>query len=92
MSFVTSIRDYVETLNTITEAWSQDLTMTRFVSETALYLLKTLQAGVLYIVSFQWIRDFTLLPLVLPQFSAAILKETFVLESPSQIFFEFLEI
>lgn len=92
MSFVTSIRDYVETLNTITEAWSQDLTMTRFVSETALYLLKTLQAGVLYIVSFQWIRDFTLLPIVLPKMSVSIFKETFFVETPSQVFFDFLEI
>lgn len=92
MSFVTIIRDYVETLNTISESLGQNLTPTNFFYETVLYFLKTLQTVFLYIVSFQWIRDFTLLPLVLPQFSAAILKETFVLESPSKIFFEFLEI
>ena len=92
MSFVTIIRDYVETLNTISESLGQNITPTNFFYETVLYFLKTLQTVFLYIVTFQWIRDFTLLPLVLPQFSAAILKETFVLESPSKIFFEFLEI
>lgn len=92
MSFVTSIRDYVETLNTVSETWGQDFTMTRFISETALYLLKTIQAGLLYIVSFQWIRDFTLLPIVLPKMSVSIFKETFFVETPSQVFFDFLEI
>jgi len=77
MSFVTSIRDYVETLNTISNAWGQDFTMTRFVSETSLYFLKTLQAGFFYILSFQWIRDFTLLPIVLPKVSTSVIKETF---------------
>ena len=69
MSFVTSIRDYVETLNKISESLGQDWTLTSFVSETALYIIKTLKAGLVYIVSFQWIRDFTLLPIVLPQLS-----------------------
>ena len=92
MSFVTSIRDYVETLNTISETWGQDFTLTRFVSETSLYVFKTLQAGLLYLISFQWIRDFTLLPIVLPKISTSIVKETFFLETPSQVFFDFLEI
>lgn len=92
MSFVNTIRDYVEVLNTISESLDKNFTVTTFFSETALYLLKTLQSSLLYIVSFQWIRDFTLLPIVLPQFSTAIFKETFVLETPSKVFFDFLEI
>lgn len=92
MSFVTAIRDYVETLNTVTTTLSQDFTLTTFLSETGVYVLKTLQSALLYVVSFQWIRDFTLLPIVLPQLSTALFKETFVLESPSKVFFDFLEI
>lgn len=92
MSFVNTIRDYVEVLNTISESLDQNFTVTTFFSETALYILKTLQSSLLYIFSFQWIRDFTLLPIVLPQFSTAIFKETFVLETPSKVFFDFLEI
>lgn len=92
MSFVTTIRDYVEMLNSMSEALNQNLTFPTFVSQTALYSLKTLQTGFFYIISFQWIRDFSLLPIVLPQVSAAILRESFVLESPSTVFFDFLEI
>jgi hypothetical protein len=92
MSFVTSIRDYVETLNTISDNLKHDLTITRFVSETSIYFLKTLQVAFFYIIRFQWVRDFTLLPIVLPKLSASIFKETFFLETPSQVFFDFLEI
>ena len=92
MSFVAAIRDYVETLNTISETLGQNVTISSFISETLLFILKTIQSGFLYVVSFQWIRDFTLLPIVLPQFSSALFKETFFLETPSKVFFEFLEI
>jgi hypothetical protein len=92
MSFVTAIRDYVETLNTLSNSLGENLTLIHFISETSLYILKTIQIVFLYIVSFQWIRDFTLLPIVLPQFSFAIFKESFFLETPSKTFFEFLEI
>lgn len=92
MSFVTASRDYVETLNTISTSLGDNFTLMNFFSETALYVLKTLQSGLLYIVSFQWIRDFSLLPIVLPQFSLNLFKENFFLETPSKVFFEFLEI
>ena len=92
MSFVTAIRDYVETLNTISDSLKHEFTFTRFISETSVYFLKTLQTGIFYIISLQWLRDFTLLPIVLPKVTASIFKETFFLETPSQVFFEFLEI
>jgi hypothetical protein len=92
MSFVTTIRDYVEVLNTITDSIGNNFTINNFISESFLYIFKTLQFWILYLVSFQWIRDFTLLPIVLPQASSAIFKETFFLETPSKVFFEFLEI
>jgi hypothetical protein len=92
MSFVTVIRDYVEALNTVSDSLSQNLTPMTFASETAFYILKTLQGGFLYILSFQWIKDFTLLPIVLPQLSKALFEETFFLETPSNVFFDFLEI
>ena len=92
MSFVTLIRDYVETLNTLSQSVGSDLTANQFVSETFLYVLQTIKTGLFYVLSFQWIRDFTLLPIVLPTISTSILKETFFLETPSQVFFDFLEI
>lgn len=92
MSFVTTIRDYVEVLNTISDSFGSNFTINNFISESFIYFFKTLQYWLLYLVSLQWIRDFTLLPIVLPQLSSAILKESFFLETPSKVFFEFLEI
>ena len=107
MSIVSSIRDYVEFLNTLSDSlgpqgFSPDgndalgsgieFTSSKFISETCFYFLKTLQYSVYYIFSFQWLRDFTLLPVTIPQISYAIFSENFFLESPSKNFFEFLEI
>ena len=88
MSFVSAVRDYVEILNSI----SSNITIKDWLLETFFYLLKTLQYSFLYIISFQWIRDFTLLPIIVPQITKSILKESFFLETPSNVFFDFLEI
>lgn len=92
MSFVTTIRDYVETLNSISDSLGQNFTLRNVIVETLFYVLTTFRSGFFYILSFQWIHDFTLLPIVLPQFSSALFRETFFLETPSKVFFEFLEI
>ena len=92
MSIVSSIRDYVEFLNNLSDSLGNDFTSNKFITETCLYFLKTLQYSVYYILSFQWLRDFTLLPVTIPQISKAIFYETFFLENPEKVFFEFLEI
>ena len=92
MSFVTTIRDYVEILNTISSSLGNNFTINNFILESFFYIFKTLQCWLIYLISFHWIHDFTLLPISLPQLSSAIFKESFFLETPSKIFFEFLEI
>ena len=71
MSFVSAVRDYVEILNSI----SSNITVKDWLLETFFYVLKTLQYSFLYVISFQWIRDFTLLPIIVPQITKSILKE-----------------
>lgn len=94
MSIVSSIRDYVEFLNTLSDSLGNNLTSGNFLTETFLYFLKTLQYSIYYIFTLQWLRDFTLLPVTIPQISHAIFSENLFLEgeNPSKIFFEFLEI
>lgn len=92
MSFVSIIRDYVDMLNQISHSLMQDFTFKTFIIESFSYILQTVKIVILYIVSFQWVRDFTLLPTVIPSISSSIFQETFFLETPSKIFFEFLEI
>lgn len=92
MSIVSSIRDYVEFLNTLSDSFGNQITSSKFITETCYYFLKTFQYSVFYIFSLEWLRDFTLLPITIPQVSRAIFSEHFFLESPGKVFFEFLEI
>lgn len=92
MSFISSVRDYIELLNNITDSFVNGIPLKEFFTETFFYLLKTGQYLVIWFFTFQWIHDFTLLPIIIPQTLASILKETFVLETPSNVFFNFLEI
>lgn len=94
MSIVSSIRDYVEFLNTLSDSLGNELTSSKLITESFLYFLKTLQYSVYYIFTLQWLHDFTLLPVTIPQISHAIFSENLFLEvkNPSKIFFEFLEI
>lgn len=92
MSFVSIIRDYVEMLNQLSNSLGTDFTFKTFFLESFFYLLQTVKVTIFYIFSFQWIRDFSLLPTIIPSISSSIFRETFFLETPSKIFFEFLEI
>jgi len=92
MSFVSVVRDYVEILYNVSDSLGSDFSFANWLSETFVYIIKTLQYCIIYILSFHWIRDFSLLPVVIPQISSSIFRETFFLETPSKVFFEFLEI
>jgi len=92
MSFVSVIRDYVEFLNNLSESLSGVNSITEILRENSLYLLKTCQYIFLYLITFQWIRDFTLLPISIPEISTSLLRENFFLENQSNVFFNFLEI
>ena len=85
----TAVRDYVEVLNNITDSFTSGIPMKQFLTETFLYFLKTGQYIFVWIFTFQWVRDFTLLPIIIPQTLGSILKETFVLETPQTFFLAF---
>lgn len=94
MSLVSSIRDYVEFLNTLSNSLGSEFTSSKFIIETCSYFLKTIQYSLYYIVSLQWLRDFTLLPITIPQISHSIFSENLFLQTkdPGKVFFQFLEI
>jgi hypothetical protein len=92
MSIVSSIRDYVEFLNSLSDSLGNQLTPSKLMSETFTYFFKTFQYILYSIFSFHWIRDFTLLPVTISKYTDAIFTESLFLENPSKIYFEFLEI
>ena len=80
MSFVTLTRDYIEFLNNLSESFSGLIPFPELLKESAIYLIKTIQYVFIYIVTFRWIHDFSLLPIVVPQLSTALVKEKFLEE------------
>ena len=80
MSFVPIIRDYIEVINSLSSNNVQLLEPIQFFKVTGIYILQTLKLGCIYLVTFQWLRDFTLLPINIPNISVSLLNERIFLE------------
>lgn len=92
MSFVTVIKDYIDLLNNTYSSISNDLTFQELFPQTFFYLFSTLKFLLIYVFSFQWIKDLIYLPVLVPQISSTILKENYFLDTPLSNFFTLLEI
>ena len=91
MSFVTAIKDYIDLLNNVYDSVSGDITLQQLIQQTFLYIFSSIKFLTIYILSFQWLRDLTYLPIIVPQISTALLKEAYFLDIPSSNFFTLLE-
>jgi hypothetical protein len=90
MVFVTAVRDYIDFLNDSFAALGQGVSTPQIVQQTALYLVESCKLALLYLVTFQWLRDFAYLPILIPKFTLLIYKESLVLaENPGRYFFTF---
>ena len=87
MSIISTLRDYTEIANNLADSFGDNFTIVKFLSEFATYGFKTLQITFIYIVTFQWIRDFSLLPILIPETTERLLA--FPKDIPT---FGFLEI
>ena len=79
MVFVTAVRDYIDFLNDSFAALGQGMSTPQIVQQTALYLVESCKLALLYIVTLQWLRDFTYLPILIPKYTGLIYKEALVL-------------
>ena len=92
MSLVTTIRDYIDFVNSNYDSIPTDASIPALILPTLGYVLASLKCGIVYLLSFQWLRDLAYLPLLVPQLSTSFLKEhCYPLESPVLNFFTFLE-
>ena len=91
MSFVTAIKDYIDLLNNVYDSVSGDITFQQFIQHTFLYIFSSIKFLAVYFISFQWLRDLVYLPIIVPQLSTTILKETYFLDTPLSNFFTLLE-
>jgi hypothetical protein len=91
MSFVTAIKDYIDLLNNVYDSVSGDITFQQFIQHIFLYIFSSIKFLAIYFISFQWLRDLAYLPILVPQISTTILKETYFLDTPLSNFFTLLE-
>ena len=92
MSIVAAIRDYIDVINSNCDVLPPDAGFSSLLLPTFKYILESLKYAAFYVATFQWLRDLVYLPLVVPDLTLSILKETcYPFESPTLNFFTFLE-
>ena len=91
MSFATAIKDYIDLLNNVYDSVSGNVTFQLLISQTFIYIFGSIKYIAYYFLTFQWFRDLCYLPILVPQISTSILKETFFLETPLTSFFTLLD-
>ena len=84
MSLATSIKDFSDILNQIYTANELNATFSylTFLQELFLFSIKNLGGAILYILSFNWLRDFSYLPLLAPQLNPSSYFEDSYFEDP----------
>lgn len=92
MVFVTAIRDYIDWINASFDALGQEMSVVQFLQQTFFYLASSLKVSFLYLITFQWLRDLAYLPILIPQYTEAIVKEhLYFTENPVVNVFSFAE-
>jgi len=92
MSLVTIIRDYIDLVNSSYGPIPANAPLQSFLVPLLACVLGSIKQLIVYLVSFQWLRDWVYLPIVAPQLSLSALKEgCYPLENPLLAFSTFLE-
>ena len=84
MSLATSIKEFSDILNQISTANELNGTFSylTFLQEFFLFSIKNLVGAILYILSFNWLKDFSYLPLLAPQLNPSSYFEDSYFEDP----------
>nr|YP_635897.1 hypothetical chloroplast RF1 [Oltmannsiellopsis viridis]Q20EU8.1 RecName: Full=Uncharacterized membrane protein ycf78; AltName: Full=RF1; AltName: Full=ycf1 [Oltmannsiellopsis viridis]ABB81965.1 hypothetical chloroplast RF1 [Oltmannsiellopsis viridis] len=92
MFFVSAVKDYLEVLSNITDTLTGTLSFDTILKSTLLYLATSTKVFVSYIISFEWFRNISYLPIIAPDLSKAILRENYVLDTPLSNLFTFFDV
>nr|YP_009367776.1 hypothetical chloroplast RF1 [Neodangemannia microcystis]ARK14797.1 hypothetical chloroplast RF1 [Neodangemannia microcystis] len=89
MFFVSAVKDYLEILTNLSNNLISDLDLQTLVQTTFLYLITSTKFFFTYLISFEWFRNFSYLPIISPELSKEILRENFVLDTPFKNLIQF---
>ena len=91
MSLLTFIKDYTEVINNVYDLNSGNLSYMQAFFTTIHFLAENFKNLIIYLITFQWLRDFIYLPIIIPQMATIHLKEIFIRDLPSLNYFSFIE-
>ena len=92
MPLIPAIRDYIDVLNSSFDSTSGGIDIKLLILPTFWYIFGSLKYVIAYLLSFQWLRDLTELPLLVPQLSLSVAKGgCYPFESPILNVLTFLE-
>lgn len=85
MSLTIAIRDYLENLNILVDSLNDSNSIIEVLKTSILYGINSIAYIFVYLFTFQWIRDITHLPVILPTISERVLQEIYVLNDRSNL-------
>ena len=94
MSLATSLKEFTDILSDIStnRGFIDNFPKDVLLQQLFFFSLKALGSGIVYLLTFQWLRDFCYLPLVAPEINAASLFGENWLDNPTSHLFSFSSI
>lgn len=91
MSLATIVKEFAEILNDIytTKDFTGDFPKAALLQPICIYAVKVIGSALFYLLSFQWLRDLSFLPLLAPEMSPSSLLGNDLLEVPTSHIFAF---
>ena len=78
MSFLNVLKDHTDVLNNTYGTLLNQLDFPAVVQQSSIFILSTLKLFLNYLLTFQWVKDFTCFPVRIPEITQSILNEHLV--------------
>jgi hypothetical protein len=88
MFLTTVIKDYLDSIGDLQYTWETKDSLIQLFPLMMKFLFSSLKTIIVYLISFQWLRDFVYLPVVLPNLADQAINERFIIaNSPNLLEF-----
>ena len=78
MSFLNVLKDHTDVLNNTYDTLLNQLDFPAVVQQSSIFFFSTLKLFFTYLLTFQWVKDFTCFPVRIPEITQSILNEHLV--------------
>ncbi len=78
MSFLNVLKDHTDVLNNTYDTLLNQLDLKAVIQQSSIFIFSTLKLFFNYLLTFQWVKDFTCFPVRIPEITQSILNEHLV--------------